>query len=132
MEIVYKENIIPEIDQIFDLYDNCGWISYTKNLDILKNAFENSLKIITAWDGLKLIGVIRAVGDGYSIIYIQDILILKEYQRMGIGTKLTNLLLEKYSLVRQTVLMTDNQPDIISFYKSLGFDTARVLWSIIC
>ena len=42
----------------------------------LKNAINNSLKVLTAWDDEKLVGLIRVIGDGYTIIYIQDILIL--------------------------------------------------------
>ena len=55
---------------------------------MLEHAFEHSLRILGAHDGEKLVGIIRAVGDGYSVLFIQDILVLPEYQRKGIGNRL--------------------------------------------
>ena len=54
------------------------------------------------------------------MIYIQDILVLKEYQGQGIGSELLNLILEKYKSVGQIVLMPDNTKETIAFYKKNG------------
>lgn len=82
--------------------------------------------MLTAWDNPKLVGLIRIVGDSHTIIYIQDILVLKEYQSQGIGSKLLRLILEKYKSIHQIVLMTDNTKETISFYKKNGMvDTAE-------
>lgn len=72
----------------------------------------------------ELVGIIRVVGDGHSIIYIQDILVLPAYQRKGIGRLLLKNVLEKYSQVYQKVLLTDDQPKTKQFYESMGFRTA--------
>lgn len=66
--------------------------------------------------------IIRVVGDGYSIVHIQDILILPEYQRSGIGTALIKRILEMYKDVYQKSLLTDNTEKTVQFYKSLGFE----------
>ncbi len=116
-----KEDIIPDLYDLMKLYDSVGWRYYTNNPDKLKYAFAHSLKVITAWDGERLVGLVRAVGDGYTIVYIQDILISPSYQRQGIGTRLLGHLLDIYKDVRQKVLMTDNQPDTVSFYTKNGF-----------
>lgn len=119
-KIKIKEDIIPEIKEIMDLYEDVEWYAYTKDRIRLKNAIDNSLKVLTAWDNHKLVGLIRVVGDNHTIIYIQDILVLKEYQGQGIGSKLLSLILEKYKSIRQIVLMTDNTKETISFYKKNG------------
>jgi len=103
------------------LYSDAGWASYLKDINVLVRGIENSLDIVTAWDNDKLVGLIRIVGDGSTIIYIQDILILKEYKRKGIGRKLMLNILEKYSEVRQIVLLTDDSEETRGFYESLGF-----------
>lgn len=121
MSIEFKENIIPDLKDLLSLYRSVGWISYTDKPDMLSKAYENSLSVITAWSGEKLIGVIRVVGDGCSIIYIQDILVLKEYQQRGIGTKLASIISDKYKDVYQKVLLTDNEPKTKAFYEKLGF-----------
>ena len=118
--IVIKEDIIPEIEELLILYNDAEWFTYTNNSIRLKNAVENSLKVLTAWDTDELIGLIRVVGDGQTIIYIQDILILKKYQKQGIGSTLLKMILERYKSVRQVVLMTDNTEKTINFYKKNG------------
>ena len=109
------------INDILNLYIDADWKNYINNIDMLTNAYNNSLYILGAYDNNKLVGIIRVVGDGYSIIYIQDIIVLNKYQRKGIGTKLIQNVLEKYKNVYQKVLLTDNQPKTVNFYKSLGF-----------
>lgn len=83
-------------------------------------AYEHSLLILEARDGERLVGIIRVVGDGYSIVFIQDILVHPEYQRRGIGTQLLRKIMELYSEVYQMELMTDDTPGTISFYQSMG------------
>lgn len=108
--------------EILDLYMSVGWTNYTTNPNILENAYKNSLKIIGAYVDHKLVGIIRVVGDGYSIIFIQDILILPEYQHQGIGTALVNKILEIYKTVYQKSLMTDDTEKTKQFYKSVEFE----------
>lgn len=121
MDFLFKENVIPGLKDLINLYNDVGWSNYTKQSDMLLKAYENSLLVITAWSTDNLVGAIRLVGDGYSIIYIQDILVLKEYQHMGIGTILFSKAMDKYRDVYQKVLLTDNEPKTKSFYEKMGF-----------
>ena len=51
---------------------------------MLKAAYKNSLHILGAFNEEgKLVGVLRAVGDGASILFIQDILVYPEYPSSG-------------------------------------------------
>lgn len=121
MKITIKEYKNYNSEEILNLYNSVGWCSYTDRPKMLEHAFEHSLKILGAHDGRKLVGIIRAVGDGYSVLFIQDILVLPEYQRNGIGTKLLNSMLMQYPEVYQTQLVTDNTEKTVAFYKSCGF-----------
>lgn len=112
-------------NDLIKLYKDVGWSAYTNDIDILIKSIKNSLKVISVWDKDVLVGLIRVVGDGYSIIYIQDILILKSYQRLGIGKKLMNIMLDEYKDVRQKVLSTDALEKNIAFYESIGFKKAQ-------
>lgn len=69
----------------------------------------------------ELLGIIRTVGDGFTIIFVQDILVFPRVQRKGIGTALLKAVLDRYPHVRQIELTTDNTPKTVAFYKSLGF-----------
>lgn len=114
-------------DEILPLYKAVGWRNYYEKPDMLKAAYAHSLCAFAAYIDDQLVGVIRAVGDGCSILYIQDILVLPEYQRQGIGRLLLSTVLENYRHVYQKVLLTDNQPATIPFYESLGFKPADQL-----
>lgn len=121
MEFTIREYENYNEDEILNLYKSVGWVNYVNNPDMLKNAYTNSLKILAAYENDELLGIIRVVGDGYSIVYIQDIIVLPEYQRCGIGTALLNKILEIYQNVYQKTLLTDNTEKTIQFYKSIGF-----------
>lgn len=121
MEITIKEYTKYDSDEILNLYNSVGWCSYTNHPKMLEHAFEHSLKILCAHDGNKLVGLVRAVGDGYSVLFIQDILVLPEYQRKGIGTRLLKSMLDLYPEVYQTQLATDKTEKTVEFYKSCGF-----------
>lgn len=118
MEI--KTGIIPEKDQVMALYDDAGWTAYTDEPDILMKAIENSLKVWTLWDGEKLIGLARTIGDGATICYLQDILILKAYQGRGLGSDLLKEIMKENENIRQFVLLTEDSEKTKGFYKKLG------------
>ena len=120
--IGYKKNDTISFEEIFPLYEAVGWTNYTSNPTMLKNALEHSLFLISARDEEgNLIGFLRAVGDGFSIVYIQDIIVLPEYQRQGIGTQLLRQTLEYFKEVYQMILTTDSELKTIAFYESNGF-----------
>lgn len=118
--IAYKFDEIVDKISLYDLYEDVGWTEYIKDIEVLERGVRNSLDLITAWDGYRLIGLIRTVGDGETIVYIQDLLVMEEYQGLGIGSKLLNLIFDRHKKVRQKVLMTDNEDRNIKFYSKNG------------
>ena len=126
--IRYVDNPEIALVDVLPIYEAVGWTNYTQNPEMLEAAFENSLHVLAAFteEGI-LVGVLRAVGDGASILFIQDILVTPEYQHQGIGTKLLQQTLEKYKNVYQIQLSTDNSMKTISFYESNGFTSLTSL-----
>ena len=119
MEIrTYKDYKEEEISR---LYTEVGWTAYTDDLAALRQGYAHSLLVLAAYEKDELLGVIRVVGDGFTIVFIQDILVFPKRQRQGIGTALLQAVLDRYSNVRQIELATDNTPKTVAFYKSLGF-----------
>ena len=108
-------------DEILNLYTQVGWTAYTEDMSALERGYKNSLLILAAYENDELRGIVRAVGDGATIILVQDILVYPKYQRQGIGTALLKAVLDRFSDVRQIQLVTDNTPKTVAFYKSLGF-----------
>ena len=121
MEVILKEYTGYNEEEILGLYASLGWTNYTDKPEMLKNAYLNSLKIYGAYVDGKLVGIIRAVGDGFSVLFIQDLLVHPDFQRNGIGTLLLKRMLKEYENVYQMHLITEDSEKTISFYKSLGF-----------
>ena len=121
MEFVIKEYIDYSEEEILKLYERVGWSNYVNNPAMVKDAYANSLKILGAYENNVLLGIIRVVGDGHSIVFIQDIVVLPEYQRHGIGSALLKRILKMYQNVYQKTLFTDDTEKSIAFYKSVGF-----------
>ena len=118
MEI--KEYQTYNEQEIIDLYQNVGWTNYTSCPEMLEEAYKNSLCILGAFEKEKLVGVVRVVGDGISIVFVQDILVLPEYQRQGVGSALMRAILKKYASVYQVELLTDSTEKSKAFYSSVG------------
>jgi ribosomal protein S18 acetylase RimI-like enzyme len=71
---------------------------------------------ITAYDGDTLVGCLRILSDGYFFGTITELLVLPEYQRQGIGSRLMQLAREN----TPTMLYFGSQPDVEQFYEKNG------------
>ncbi|KJY60841.1 GNAT family N-acetyltransferase [Lactobacillus apis] len=121
MNFLTDKNI--NLKQLINLYQSVGWTSYTEKPELLQQAVHNSLYVLGAFDQDRLIGLIRVVGDGLTIIYIQDLLVLPAYQNQGIGSTLINKVSKEFRHVRQQVLLTMEEPETRAFYEKNGFSS---------
>lgn len=127
MNIEFKTDKQIQMSDLITLYNSVGWNAYTTDPYALNQAIINSTDVITAWQNNKLIGLIRAVGDKQTILYIQDILVDPNFQNQGIGKKLMHQILDKHKNIRQKLLLTENTSQTTSFYKKQGFvDTQKL------
>jgi GNAT superfamily N-acetyltransferase len=80
---------VPARDELLDLYGSVGWSVYTRDPERLERALAGSDLVATARDadGL-LVGLVRTVGDGATICYVQDLLVRPDLQRGGVGRAL--------------------------------------------
>ncbi len=121
MEFSIKEYKAYNEQEVLPLYESVGWTNYAQKPQMLKKAYLHSLKSYAAYIDNKLVGIIRVVGDGASVVFVQDLLVYPQYHRQGIGTALLKRILEEYNGVYQLHLLTENTEKTIAFYKSLGF-----------
>lgn len=52
-------------------------------------------------------GLIRVLGDGHSLVVVQDLIVLKSHHRKGIGSALLQLVLDTYKGCYQIQLLTE-------------------------
>lgn len=116
-----KEYLQYREEEILPLYAAVGWTAYTERPEALRRGFERSLLKLAAYEDGHLQGILRAVGDGETVVFVQDILVYPAQQRKGIGSALLRELLKRFASVRQIELVTDNTPKTLAFYRSMGF-----------
>lgn len=119
----YKEFGTNVMDEVECIYEECGWSAYLGDKEKLERAFENSYYRLGAFDDGVLVGFVRCVGDGEHILYVQDLIVKPSHQRRGIGSRLMKFVSERFSEVRQFLLITDAEDEISnSFYQAIGME----------
>ena len=119
---ITKETSVS-IDDVLHLYQAVGWTNYTNQPQMLEQSLAHSLAIYVARDGEKIVGLVRLVGDGFSSVFVQDLIVLPSYQRQGIGSDLMKEALGDYKDAYQVQLATEQTEKNVGFYRSLGFET---------
>ncbi|HGQ6118999.1 TPA: GNAT family N-acetyltransferase [Streptococcus pneumoniae] len=121
--ITIKKQEIVKLEDVLHLYQAVGWTNYTHQPQMLEQALSHSLVIYLALDGDAVVGLIRLVGDGFSSVFVQDLIVLPSYQRQGIGSSLMKQALEDFKEAYQVQLATEQTEKNVVFYRSMGFET---------
>ena len=121
--ITIKKQEIVKLEDVLHLYQAVGWTNYTHQPEMLEQALSHSLAIYVALDGDAVVGLIRLVGDGFSSVLVQDLIVLPIYQRQGIGSALMKQALGDFKGAYQVQLVTEQTEKNVRFYRSIGFET---------
>ena len=121
--ITIRKQEIVKLEDVLHLYQAVGWTNYTNQPQMLEQALSHSLVIYLALDGDAVVGLVRLVGDGFSSVFVQDLIVLPSYQRQGIGSALMKQALEDFKEAYQVQLATEQTEKNVRFYRSIGFET---------
>lgn len=100
----------------------CEFISFANQVwrgdyDLQKTEAALSKTInMTAYDDNSLVGCLRILSDGYFFGTITELLVLPDYQKQGIGSRLLKLAKEH----TPTMLYFGAQPEAEAFYEKNG------------
>lgn len=117
--IQYTKNKDFTKEQIQSLFTAVTWES-GQYPNRLYKALQQSSCVITAWDGQQLVGLIRALDDGEMTAFVHYLLIHPNYQGLGIGKHLVEMIKETYQDYFYIKLMVPLQKNV-DFYKKCGF-----------
>ncbi|MGN1236239.1 MAG: GNAT family N-acetyltransferase, partial [Bacteroidaceae bacterium] len=120
MNITYKFTKEFTEQQIEELFLSVNWLS-GRYPHRLTDALKASQTVITAWDGDRLVGLIRALDDGGMVAFLHYLLVHPDYQGHGIAAELLNKVKEKYKAYLYINLMPDEKRNI-AFYEKHGFN----------
>lgn len=97
--ITIKENKIT-VQEYLGIRAGVKWVEL--GMQQAEQALNNSLFVVGAYEGEKLVGMGRLVGDGAVICYIQDLIVLPEYQHKGVGSLVISTLIDYVEGLRET------------------------------
>ena len=89
IDVVIKYNDL-NVDHYLQLRAGVDWKKLSRAQAEL--ALKNSICIVAACHDGKPVAMGRLVGDGAVICYVQDLIVLPEYQGLGIGSKVLQAL----------------------------------------
>ncbi|MCR4874677.1 MAG: GNAT family N-acetyltransferase [Clostridia bacterium] len=93
--IEFKETKLFSKEAVVELFKSVNWPE-ANYPDKLFAALQNSETVICAFDGEKLVGLIRVLDDGEIFAIIHFLLVNPNYQGMHIASDLVKLAKEKY------------------------------------
>lgn len=114
----------PNVQEFAALRSSAGWNNPA--LPTLQQSLDSTLFWVLAYSQAQLVGCGRVIGDGAMYFYIQDVIVLPEFQQLKIGTSLMNAInafIQEHCPQGSTVGLLAAQGKE-SFYEKFGF-TAR-------
>ena len=101
---------VVDVDTYLGLRNKVGWKVLTREQAGM--ALKNSLITVAAFDEDKPIGMGRVVGDGAVISYIQDLIVIPEYQSQGVGSAILT--------------------ELINYVKNITMDGSEMMLCLMC
>ena len=117
--ITYTQEKIFTQQQVQQLFLSVGWIS-GQYPERLYKALMHSSTVITAWDGDRLVGLVRALDDSELVAYLHYALVHPSYHGCGIASAMLEQIKEKYKNYLYIELMPEESKNV-PFYERLGF-----------
>ena len=118
--ILYRNEKNYNQKALTSLFKAVNWDSGNYPTRLVK-AIANSQKVISAWDGEKLVGLVNAIDDGELTAYVHYLLVDPDYQGYGIGKELTQRIKQHYQHYRYILLIAETDR-LVSYYQKLGFE----------
>lgn len=112
----------PEED-IVNLYKAAGWWKEHYASSGIKPLINGSFVFAIAVDSKsgKAIGMGRVISDGVSDAYIQDLVVLPEYRKKGVGKKIVEALVDRCLSNGLHWVGLIAEPEQDKFYTAIGF-----------
>ncbi len=113
-DVINWESLI----QLYSETDGVIGLARKGNLAKIKKAFLNTYKVVTAWDGDKIVGAGRLISDGECYGWIHDMAVRPDSQKKGIGR---NIVKELLNGNESLLFGLTSSFEAEEFYYKLGF-----------
>lgn len=111
-----------QIGEITAMYRSEGWWTQeTDDRELVAQIVSGSHCFLLVMQDGESIGMGRAISDGASDAYIQDVTVKKEYRGQGIGKQIVRMLVERLNADGLDWIGLIAENDSYPFYEPLGF-----------
>jgi spermidine synthase len=114
-----------EVESVIRLYKDAGWWEDDFDPSFIPEMVAGSCVFVVAESDGAIIGMGRALSDGSSDAYIQDVVVLKEYRGHGIGSKIIREIIAALKADGVDWIGLIGEPGTQSFYEKLGFSLMK-------
>jgi len=131
---VVDRNLTPserrnvDIEQLKILYRESNWWSEDNDAsdpDLINKIISGSFCFVIATLNERIIGMGRAISDGISDAYIQDMAVLPEFRGNGIGVLIMDELIRFLQEKKVNWITLISEPKAVSFYERYGFSLMK-------
>ena len=81
----------PTVEQFLSFRQAAGW--HVPSADAVEEGLRNTRYSVCVEADGEVIGMGRVLGDGVLYFYIQDVIVMPEYQKKGVGTRLMDAIM---------------------------------------
>ncbi len=120
MNIQFKVNAKVSAAAVIEVFKSSGINRPVDDKARIQAMLDNSNLIITAWDGLHLIGIARSITDYNYCCYLSDLAVKKENQQAVIAQTLIELTQE--AIGEKTMLLMLSSGPIVEYHQKSGFE----------
>lgn len=108
---------------VAELYRKSGWFHADEmnSYAFLNRLIHGSFSFIAVYRDHELVGMGRAISDGVSDAYIQDVFVDPAYQKMGVGSLIIQNLVKTIQSEGISWIGLIGVPGSSEFYRKLGF-----------
>ncbi|HOF05501.1 MAG TPA: GNAT family N-acetyltransferase [Syntrophales bacterium] len=113
-----------QIAAIVRLYETAGWWAgqVRESPELVRRIVTGSHCFVLAREGEEIVGMGRAISDGVSDAYIQDVSVHPDFRRQGIGSRIVReILLRLRNDGLQWIGLVAGR-NTLPFYRRLGFE----------
>ncbi|WP_410511869.1 GNAT family N-acetyltransferase [Paenibacillus sp. BR2-3] len=120
MNITYKINTPLEAAEVAEIFISSGIKRPVDDLDRIEKMIQHADILVSAWDGDQPVGIARAITDFAYCCYLSDLSVRQDYQKLGIGKGLVNVVHEHIG--EEVMLLLLAAPAAMEYYPKIGFD----------
>jgi predicted N-acetyltransferase YhbS len=128
MIIRYRDDAPLTVAEAIELYNRStlGERRPVQRPDIFEGMLANANLTVTAWDGVRLVGISRSLTDFTYVAYLADLAVDAGYQNSGIGRAL--IAETRARLKPECMIVLLAAPQANDYYAKVGFEHNPRAW----